>query len=442
MYVPKPPDFSEGMANLMSDRFGAVLGAVVERKDYLHWEKLRHLSPPDDLTPEEWWLGLKLRRIGASTGLPLHDPAGAAFSYSTPSSVQRLLHYVDQHCSGEIAMAEAVTTDAQARHHYLVNSVMEEAIRSSQLEGATTSRRVAKELLRSGRNPRDRSEMMIVNNYRALEFIREEMGSDLTPDTVRTLQRILTEGTLDDPTAAGRLQIPQEERVVVLDATTGKTIHTPPPADHLPERLRAMCDFANADDSSGNFIHPVVRGILLHFWLAYDHPFVDGNGRTARALFYWYMRTRGYWLVEYLSISRILRQAPAKYSKAFLLTETDEGDTTYFLIHQLDVIKRATIELQVYLARKTREVRDVERLVRDAGELNHRQFALLSDAIRHPESTYSYRSHATSHGITGETARADLIELRERGLLLQRKIGRQHGFDPTPDLAKALRGSS
>jgi Fic family protein len=445
MHVVKPPNFLEGFAKLAPDRVDAVFGvaATHERKDYAHWEKIRHLSPPGDLTPEEWWLGLKLKRRAASTSLPLHDPTGAAFSYSTPSSVQRLLHYVDQHCSGEIAMTEAVTTDAQARHHYLVNSVMEEAIRSSQLEGATTSRQVAKELLRSGRSPRDRSELMIVNNYRALEFMREDMGSDLTPDTVRTLQRILTEGTLDDPTAAGRLQTPEEERVVVLDATTGKTVHTPPPAAELPERLQAMCDFANAeDDSSNDFIHPVVRGILLHFWLAYDHPFVDGNGRTARALFYWYMRTRGYWLVEFLSISRILRQAPAKYAKAFLLTETDAGDTTYFLIHQLDVIKRATVELQGYLERKMREVRDVEQLVRDAGELNHRQLALLSDAIRHPENTYTYRSHAASHGVTGETARTDLIELRERGLLRQRKIGRQHAFDAAPNLASALQPSS
>src|SRR6185312_13567755 len=164
------------------------------------------------------------------------------------SSVQRLLHFVDQHTSGEIAMAEAVTTDAQARRHYLVNSVMEEAIRSSQLEGATTSRRAAKDMLRSGRAPRDRSELMILNNYRALEFMRDDMGETLTPELVMTLQKILTEGTLDDPGAAGRLQTADEERVVVLDATDGTLIHTPPPADQLPRRMEAMCAFANGED--------------------------------------------------------------------------------------------------------------------------------------------------------------------------------------------------
>lgn len=340
-------------------------------------------------------------------------------------------------------MGEVVTTDEQARHHYLVSSLMEEAIRSSQLEGAATSRRVAKELLRTGRPPRDRGEWMILNNYRALEFMREGMGETLTPDLVMTLQRMLTENTLDDPGAAGRLQTPDEERVVVLDMGDGRVIHAPPPADQLPMRLQAMCDFANgSDDDPNGFLHPVVRGILLHFWLAYDHPFVDGNGRTARALFYWYMRTRGYWLTEYLSISRILRKAPSKYTKAFLLTETDGGDTTYFLLHQLEVIKRAVDELHAYLRRKVREVKDVERMIKDAEELNHRQLALLSDAVRHPDNAYTYQSHAASHRVTTETARTDLLELYRRGLLERHRVRRKHVFGAVPDLPRVLRGQS
>jgi Fic family protein len=439
VFVAVPPSFQETFRALDLERLVAAVTAAAgqPRTDYIHWDKLRRLKPPDGLTSEEWWLALKLKRPG--TPLPLLSADGTPFSYGTPPSVQRLLHYADQHCSGEIAMAEAVTTSEQARHHYLVNSVMEEAIRSSQLEGATTSRRVAKELLRTGRPPRDRSELMIVNNYRALEFMREEMGEELTPELVKTLQQILTEGTLDDPTGSGRLQNSQEDRVVVLDATTGKTVHVPPPADQLESRLEAMCEFANSgDEDPGRFTHPVARGILLHFWLAYDHPFQDGNGRTARAIFYWYMRTHGYWLVEYLSISKILRQAPAKYMRAFLLTETDEGDTTYFLLHQLEVVKRATEELQVYLERKVQEVRDLEKLMRDEGELNHRQLALLSDAVRHPDRAYTYRSHAASHGVTGETARSDLNVLVDRGLLTRRKVARQHVFGPVADLPRAF----
>ena len=336
-------------------------------------------------------------------------------------------------------MPEVVTADDQARDHYLVNSQMEEAIRSSQLEGATTSRQAAKDMLRSGREPADRSERMILNNYRAIRFMRE-IGRDLTVDTVLELHRTLTEGTLDDP---GRIQRPGDERVAVLDRHSKRVLHRPPPAAQLPRRLQALCDFASADEDPDVFVHPVLRAILLHFWLAYDHPFEDGNGRTARALFTWYLRTRGYWLVEYLSVSRILADAPGQYSKAFLLTETDDRDTTYFVLYQLTVIERAIAELHAYLDRKVREIRDVERRLRSAsGLLNHRQLALVGHALRNPGHEYTFHGHATSHSVTHETARTDILALVELGLLQRRAGARRHRFLAGVDLAERVQSAT
>jgi len=185
-----------------------------------------------------------------------------------------------------------------------------------------------------------------------------------------------------------------------------------------------------------------VRAILLHFWLAYDHPFEDGNGRTARALFYWCMRARGYWLVEYLSISRILAKAPAKYTRAFLLTETDGEDTTYFIVYQLEVIERAVRELHTYMRRKVKEVRDVERLLKGSSDFNHRQLALLGNAIRTSDASYSFQSHAASHSVTHETARNDLLPPVERRLLEQRRMGRRYVFTPAPGLPELLKETS
>jgi Fic family protein len=438
LFVATPPDVESVITSRSFDVVRALEAARSEPlRGYPHWDKVRHLAPPEGLTPEQWWVGIKLTR--RTRPLPLADPAGRPFAYGLTDEILRLLHFVDQRCAGEVAMDEVVTDDAQARRRYLVSSLMEEAIRSSQLEGASTTRQVAKELLRSGREPHDRGEQMILNNYRALNFMREEAGGRLTPGLVLELQRILTEGTLDDADMAGRLQRPGEERVVVVDPDSGRILHEPPPAEQLPQRLQALCDFANEPDEDERFIHPVVRAILLHLWLAYDHPFVDGNGRTARALFYWYLRMRGYWLVEYLSISRILRDAPAKYARAFLYVETDGCDATYFLIHQLQVIERAVHEFHDYLQRKIREVRDVESLITGDARLNNRQLALLSDALRHPDRAYTFGAHASAHRVTHETARSDISALADRGLLERTRRGQAYRFLVPADLAERLR---
>lgn len=443
MYVAPAPAFKDLLQKLAGDtgRFAELIKApaVEDGRAYIHWDKLRHLDPPNGLTHEEWWFSIKWGRLNQLREFPLTDSSAEHFVYSQPDVVLRLLRLVDQRCSGEIAMPEVVTADDQARQHYLVNSLMEEAIRSSQLEGATTSRRIAKELLRSGREPKDRSERMILNNYRALQFMRQVDGS-LEPATVLELQRILTEGTLDDPSSAGRLQTPDDDRVAVYERGTDRLLHKPPPAEELPGRLKAMCEFANEPDDAEPFIHPAIRAILLHFWLAYDHPFEDGNGRTARALFYWYMRTRRYWLVEYLSVSRILADAPAKYANSFLETETDERDTTYFILYQLHVIERAIEELHKYLARKAKEIRDVERLMRaGSAEFNHRQLALLGHAIRNPDSIYTFQTHAASHTVTHETARNDLLALVDKGLFERHRVGRRHTFTAHRQLADRLK---
>jgi len=445
MFVAQAPSVAEMVQKLGPGAMGQVIesqGGLPADDGYVHWDKLRRLTPPDGLSTDEWWLGIKIRRTAGLRFLPLSTPDGAPFSYGLPDVVFRHLHRIDQRCSGEVAMDEVVTSEQQAGDRFLVNSLMEEAIRSSQLEGATTSRKVAKEMLRTGRKPRNRSERMIVNNYRALQFMREDMGDELTIDSVLELHRIVTDGTLDDPTAAGRLQRPSEERVAVYYRDEDNVpIHAPPPAEQLPERMERLCAFANEDDRGEQFVHPVLRAILLHFWLAYDHPFEDGNGRTARILFFWAMQKRGYWLIEYLPISPILRRAPAKYTRAFVESETDGGDTTYFLIHQLETIERALDEHDVYLKRKIAEVRDVERLLHSEDGFNHRQLALLTDAVRDPHSFYSFSSHATSHRVTHETARSDLSGLVERGLLTQKRKGRKYVFEPAPDLPKRLKES-
>lgn len=441
MYVAKPPSLEDLWDSLNTEDLRRLMATdLPEDGRYLHWDRLRHLEPPQDLSHEQWWLLITMARRRSQRSLPLRTVEGTRFTFQLPDRLLELLHRVDQRCAGRIAIPDALTSSDDARQHYLVNSLIEEAIRSSQLEGATTSRQAAKEMLRSGRKPRDRGERMILNNYRAINFMRERVNQDLSPELILELHRIVTEGTLDNPESAGRLQTAEEDRVAVYDRDDGSPVHLPPPADELPERMERLCRFANEEDNAGAFLHPVLKAVLLHFQLAYDHPFEDGNGRTARALFYWQMLKSGYWLTEYLSISRVFYEAPSKYVRAFMLTETDGGDTTYFLLYHLEAINRAIGEFDDYLSRKAGELRQIERLIRQDGRFNRRQLELLGAALRQPGRVFSVREHASIHLVSQETARLDFKRLIESGLLVREsKDGHTVLYMAPPDLERRLR---
>lgn len=421
----------------LNTRLPAILGAGIGPTSdgkYLHWDDLTHRDPPAGLTREEWWLGIKFARISLARPFPLRSVDGMPFTCSLTDAALAFLHWIDQHGAGEILVSEGLA-ETPDRSRYVVSSQIEEAITSSQLEGATATRKVAKEMIRSGRQPRDHSERMIFNNYQAMTRIRDFAAQPLTPGLINELHEILTRGTLEDPAAAGRPQRVGDTRVRVFDPE-GQVVHVPPSADELDARLEAMCEFAN-DKCDSPFIHPVVRAILLHLWLAYDHPYEDGNGRTARALFYWSMLSNGYWIFEYLSISKIIYGAPSQYARAFLLTETDNYDATYFLLHQLGVVRKAVDELMTHLRKKMSEVRQTLTLLR-ASELNHRQVALLTHALRNSDAEYTAKSHAASHRVTEQSARTDLLDLEDRGMLRRRKVGKRFVFNPVPDLEARL----
>jgi Fic family protein len=437
-----PPPFWTLMKNLPKpERMLEILRAVASPTTdghYQHWDELKYRKPPEGLTREDWWFGLKFHRQTGNRPIPLKDAAGNNFRFSVPDLVADLLHQIDRGGGTFVEIPEQVTS-AEHRDRYVVRSLMEEAITSSQLEGAATTREVAKKMLAEGRNPRDRSERMIVNNYVTMRRILDLKDKPLTPDMVFQIHREISEDALDIPDGAGRFRRPDEE--INVSDIEGTVFHTPPPAVELQARLEAMCDFANGK-TPDFFVHPVIRGIILHFWLAYDHPFVDGNGRTARALFYWQMLHSGYWLFEFISISQFLRKAPVQYGTAFLHTETDENDLTYFLIHQAEIIRRALKELHDYVARKSSETRACLDALQKHPELNHRQQSVVSHALRHPGFVYNIAGHGARHAVVYQTARTDLLSLAKLKLLEQRKAGRALVFVAPKDLESRLRSKA
>lgn len=440
MKIPIPPPNTDPLA-AVEDRKKLILMLRIPplvRGKYEHWDKVRHLTPPEGLTSEEWWLGIRLARDRLLKPTKLTDKHGSPWVFGTPDPILKRLHEIDQMASGRIEMSEPVTNPS-TRDRYIVSSLMEESITSSQLEGASTTVEVAKNMLRTGRRPTDRSEQMILNNFVAMQFVRENSSTPLTPEFVLELHRMLVEDTLDDPAKAGCFR--EEGDQIQVEDEIGTVLHIPPNVRELPDRLEALCQFANERDSD-EFLHPVARAVFLHFQLAYDHPFFDGNGRTARALFYWSMLSQGYWLAEYLSISSILKKAPSQYARSFLFTETDSNDLTYFLDYQLGIVRRAMDDLQDYLTRKIGEIAKVEALLKRSTEFNHRQLAVLGHALRHPGARYTIKSHQRSHNVVYDTARTDLLDLADLDLLLQRKRGRSYEFAAPSDLHRRLENLS
>jgi Fic family protein len=420
---------------LMRLRLPEVMEALRSINDkYLHWDKIRFQPMPPEMTPRQIWFAVQISREGQRQTLPLtFTREGKKLSYVTTPRHLEWLHDIDKQAGGVVGISSDGFIDDDER--YLFNSLMEEAIASSQLEGACTTRQIAKEMLRTKRKPLNEAEKMIRNNYQAILEVRDLKKDRLTPDILCHLQKILTRGTLQNPNAAGRFRLATEP-INVVDERTGDVLHEPPPADQIEWRIREICDFANA--VSEPFVHPIVKAAVLHFAIGFVHPFADGNGRTARAISYWYLLKRNYWLFEYLPISRVLVKSPVKYARAYLYAETDSGDLTYFIRYQLQAIIRALGSFNEYIRNEVREMKEAAQLLETLPGLNNRQRALIHDAIKHTSLRCTTRSHEGKYHVSYPTARADLLSLVELGLLRQTKRGRGSVFFPAKNLRQLL----
>ncbi|MBY0263678.1 MAG: Fic family protein, partial [Phycisphaerales bacterium] len=407
----------------------------------------RHIAPDAGLDPLDTWVLIKHQRLmqWRSIGVPRHE--GGTFGFCMNPLLAEPLLIIDRSTGIELSERPgprplhkrlmALGRDGQLLAQRRVMGSMSEAAESSILEGAASTRQDAIRLLREGREPATLGERMIVNNYIAMQRLKQDLDRPLSLDLLLEWHEALTAGTMD-AADVGRVRR-ADENVRIDDTRTGETIFTPPPTDFLPGLLRATCEFAAREHSGAEFIHPVVKACILHFLIGYAHPFVDGNGRTARAAFYWCALRHGYAVFEFCSISEVIRKGYARYPQAYLDTELDDGDTTYFVMFHLDVIRQALDRLGTHLEQEQERVARSERLLAIAKDLNLRQRLLLDHALRHPLTQYTAKSHSNSNGITPTTARTDLEDLvRKRLMLSPGKRGKEVLYMLAPGVEKKL----
>lgn len=420
-------------------RLVTALAVGEEDPEYHPWEYFFRTEPvPEGLTRDEWWCAVRGVRAATARPTPFTMADGTRFTFNLPDVLLSLNEEITSQARGQVGLPGPVANPT-TRDRYLLNSLYEEAITSSQMEGASTTRRDAKKMLREKRSPLTRSEKMILNNYRALEYVRSHQDGRLTPELILEVHRIVTEGTLDNPKEAGRMQEDGEERIRICgNETDDQVLHVPPPASQLPERMQRICDFVNGtNEYATQYVPPLVKALIVHFMMGYDHYFVDGNGRTARVIAQWVMLREGFFLMDFVPVSRLLRQATAQYARSFLYVEQDEGDLTYFLIWHARIILRAIRELGEYLARKSEEWGQAARLLRTTS-LNNRQIGVIEDALRDPSLMVSAATHASRYRVATQTAHTDLRGLEEAGYLRRNRRGRHFEWYPAGDLEQRV----
>ncbi|WP_036911474.1 Fic family protein [Prevotella sp. FD3004] len=395
-----------------NDEIAQLVDAI--NSNYEYWDKVKYKSLPEGFTPQMLWAHVKASRLrGMITVWEKYD-----INLCITSKMLRMCHEFDM----KFGSFWETDNDAQSpeKKYYLSSSLMEEAIYSSKMEGASTTRVVAKEMLRKKKSPQNKAQQMIVNNYSTIRYIVEHKDEPLTEESLLYVHKLMTENTLDDPADAGRFRT--NDKVVVADMIEGDIVYTPPTYKDIPDFVETICDFFN-NSNPRTFIHPIIKGIIIHFMVAYMHPFVDGNGRTARALFYWYMLKENYKLTEYMSISRVISKSKASYEKAFRYTENDGNDMGYFVAYNLKALEISFQQLREYIQRKQQEKKAANTFMM-AGNINYRQAMVLQRLTEEPDAILTVRDVQEQFSVSSMTARKDLTDLVQQGYLTEVAINK------------------
>ncbi len=438
--VNAPEIFNETFKVWLSENvtlYTELLDGAKAKRDYLPWRKERYLAP-EGILPEVWWSILQFARNVSPIDPRLVGKNGAFFLFSNTRRIHELLHQIDVGIGGFAFRTEApITEDMPPKmlRTYLQLSQFLEAISSSQMEGAATTRQVAKQMLTENRAPQNDSERMIVNNYKTIHQLEAWKECPMTEALLLKIHNLMTEGILPEE-KRGRYR--SDEDNVVVTNQFGEVVYTPPEAKELPERIKRLLEFANASESDTNdFLHPVLKATLLHILLAYEHPFCDGNGRTARALFYWKLLHDGYWLAPYVSISKELKAMRSEYDHAYLDMECCALDLTYCVLVNLEAFLKGIHKFHAFIKQESRHQTDLREQF--GKMLNFRQLELLKHTLRHETYHYQAAEHQRWHNISANTARADINDLVAKGYLTAHTIGRQTYYTSTGQFARLQR---
>lgn len=376
--------------------------------EYLYWDKLKYKTKR--LNKEEVWFAVKLNRKLISNRINFGKNPIYTFTYPNTSFLQKSLHLFDMNIGG--TLTSNIGISEIDKNKFVISSLIEESISSSQMEGASTTRKKAKEMIRQEKKPRTKSEQMIMNNYITMNHISQIKDQELTIERLLEVHKLISKNTLDNSEEEGKFRT--NDDIFVENVMKGEIVHQPPLHKELNSLLSDLIEFFNKD--SKDFIHPIIKGCIVHFMIGWIHPFTDGNGRTARALFYWFMLKNGYWLTEYLSISKIIKDSKNQYEKAFQYTEIDDYDLGYFITYHVKTMIKAFEALKEYISKKQKEVVQSAKFMKIEG-VNDRMAQIIKILYEDGDRVLTSKEMQSRFSISNFTARNDLKSLVRLGFM-------------------------
>ena len=305
--------------------------------------------------------------------------------------------------------------EAKLRREALVRS----AHHSTSIEGNPLTLDEVTDLL-AGRDvlahPRDRQEVL---NYAAvLGYIDRRFLSQERPvaeEAILHLHALVVKDILP-PAEAGQYR---RVMVVVGVPATGEVIYRPPDWEDVPGLMTDLVAWLNSPRATA--LMPILEAGIAHYELVRIHPFVDGNGRTARALATLVLAQRNFDTKRFFALDEYYNQDRASYYEALRSVDPRTRDLTEWLEY---FVQGIAVEM-VRIERRVEELANLYRVEAEAGQvsLNSRQIRLL-DHLRRGGGSISNREYQELFLISKRTASNDLGELTAHGLLITDGAGR------------------
>ena len=309
---------------------------------------------PVSVSIRQFWPELERERRRHSQELPLPDQSGKPFWFVLTGGIEKQCDAI-----AELARRDIAFTGPEFDALFQ-NAVVDEAVYSSVIEGAFNSREQAAEFIRRNKQPRNKSEQMVKNNYDALTYVLEHLEDEINEETILQIARIVTRSGAEVQVTGYR------DGAVYVTGREG-VVYTPPQADAVPEMMRLLVEFIQKSE-----LHPLLKACIAHFYFVYVHPFGDGNGRTARALSYMMLLQAGYDFFRYFSISGVVAEERGKYYRSMRNVEDSDGDMTYFIDAYSGMLARTVEKMEHHLKYHVLARQKLKALEQN-GTLNERQ---------------------------------------------------------------------